>query len=114
MVGKEGLRVVILLQKEVTMAKMLNGTLKTTLIAISITLAIGGIIWAFAGRSGKLDVAIEDIAENELKYDKVEVRVNTVEKAVIKIETKMEHFQKGQDDMIKMQGEILDELRKSP
>ncbi len=94
------------------MAKKINGTLKTIGIITAIIVTMGGLIWAFATQSEHLDGAIKDIAEHEVKYEKVEVRVNTVEKAVIKIETKMEHFQKGQDDMMVMQREILDELRK--
>lgn len=94
------------------METKLNGTLKTVLKIITIVLAVGSILWALAGRSGKLDVAIADIAGQKEESEKVEGRVNIVEKAVIKIETKMEYFQKGQDSMVKMQGEILDELRK--
>jgi hypothetical protein len=90
----------------------LNGIVKTAGIAITIVLAIGSIIWAVAIRSGNLDGLIEDIAKHEVKYDKVEERVDTVEKVVIRIETNMKHFQKGQDDMVLMQREILNELRK--
>ncbi len=68
-------------------------------------LAMISSIWALATQSGELDAAVKNIAGHELKYDKVEVRVNTVEKAVIKIETNQTH-------MMKKQEEILDELRK--
>lgn len=83
----------------------INGTLKTAGIVLGIILTVGGVIWALATQSGNLDEVIEDVAKHEVKYDKVEIRVNTVEKAIIKIETNMEH-------MMTMQGQILDELRK--
>ena len=94
------------------MAKKLNGTLRTAGIILGIVLTFGSIIWAIAMQSGDLEGAIEDIAEQKTECAEVEERVNTVEKAVIKIETKMEHFQKGQDDMMTIQREILDELRR--
>jgi len=95
-----------------TMTRQPNGSLKTAGIIIGIVLTLGGIIWAFATQSGNLDGAIEDIDKHEKQYEKVEGRVNTVEKAVIKIETTMGHFQKGQEDMMSIQKEILGELRK--
>ena len=83
----------------------INGTLKTILVVISIVVAAGSIVWAVAIRSGNLDGLIKDVAEHEEKYDKAETRVDTVEKAVIKIETNQTHMMKKQD-------EILLELRK--
>ena len=90
----------------------INGTLKTIAVIISVMVAVGSIVWSVAIRSDDLEDLIVEVAEHEEKYEKVEVRVNTVEKAVIKIETHMEHFQEGQEDMITMQRQILDELRK--
>jgi len=95
------------------MAKKLNGALlKNFWIILCIVAMLGGVIWALATQSGDLEDAVEDIAEQKKEYNKVELRVDTVEKAVIKIETTMGHFKEGQDDMMTMQKEILDELRK--
>ena len=81
----------------------INGTLKTVGIAITIILAIASILWAVAGRSGELEKAVKDIAEQKKECKETKGRVNTVEKAVIKIETHMEH-------MITMQGIIFKEI----
>ncbi|KKN74440.1 hypothetical protein LCGC14_0390600 [marine sediment metagenome] len=83
----------------------INGTWKTIGVIISVMVAVGSIVWSVAIRSDNLDDLIKDVAEHEEKYEKVEVRVNTVEKAVIKIETNQEH-------MMKKQEEILYEIRK--
>lgn len=88
------------------MAEKLNGALlRNFWVILCIVALIGGVIWALATQSGELNAAVEDIAEHEEKYDKVELRVDTVEKAIIKIETNQTH-------MMKKQEEILDELRK--
>ena len=88
------------------MATMINGVfLKNFWIILCIVALVGGVIWALATQSGELDDAVEDIAEHKEEYVKVEGRVDTVEKAIIKIETNQGH-------MMVMQREILDELRK--
>lgn len=89
-----------------------NGSTRLIISIIGIALALGGILWAMAIQSGQLDGAIEDIVEQESNHEKVIVRIDTVEKAIIKIETKMDYIQKGQDDLMEMQRQVLDELRK--
>lgn len=83
----------------------INGTWKTIAVILSIVVAAGGIVWSVAVRSDNLDDVIKEVAEHKKKYDEVEVRVNTVEKAIIKIETNQGH-------MMGMQEKILYELRK--
>ena len=81
-----------------------NGTLRTVRIAgiiLGIVLATCGVIWGFATQSGNLDRAVIDVAKVEIKSDAVAVRVGTVEKAMIKIETDISYIKRDVGKILK-------------
>ena len=83
-----------------------NGlTLRSISIAICILLALGSIIWGFAAHSGDVDRMIVDVKS-------LDKRVDTVEDAVIVIQSDFKHIKSDLIEQKELSREILREIRK--
>ena len=90
-----------------------NGlTLRNISIAIGILLALGGILWGFAVHSGDVDRVIVDVIEVEGNIKSLDKRVDTVEDAVIVIQSDFKHIKSDLIEQKELSREILREIRK--